>query len=93
VSSGLKFIALVDGQTVPGIGFDVYRRGSDEPVQKVKSDGTGWVEVRFTQADLYVLSAEAPQESVRDGRIVNTPDIRCWWKNANRACGWCAPPA
>ena len=71
VSSGLKFVALVDGKAAPGIAFDVRGKGSDEPVQRVKSDGAGRVDVRFGQAGIYVLSAEAPLESVREVKVVN----------------------
>ena len=71
VKSGLRFVARVDGKAAPGIAFDVRGKGSDEPVQRVKSDGAGLVDVRFEQPGIYVLSAEAPLESVRDGKVVN----------------------
>jgi hypothetical protein len=71
VPSGLKFIALVDGKPAPGVTFDVRQQGVDEPVQRVKSDPAGLVDLRFAQAGLYVLSAQAPLESVKDGKIVN----------------------
>jgi hypothetical protein len=71
VQSGLKFIALVDGKPAPGVTFDVRQQGVDEPVQRVKSNPAGLVDLRFAQAGLYVLRAQAPLESVRAGKIVN----------------------
>jgi hypothetical protein len=71
VQSGLKFIAQVDGKPAPGVEFKVYQQGVDKPVQRVKSNPTGLVDLRFEQAGLYVLSAQAPLESVRAGKIVN----------------------
>jgi hypothetical protein len=71
VQSGLKFIALVDGKPAPGVTFDVRQQGVDEPVRRVKSNPAGLVDLHFAQAGLYVLSAQAPLESVRGGKIVN----------------------
>jgi hypothetical protein len=69
--SGLRFVALVDGKAAAGITFDIRRQGVDEPVRRVTSDPAGLVEARFAQAGVHVLSAQAPLESVRDGRVVN----------------------
>jgi hypothetical protein len=71
VQSGLQFVALVNGKAAAGITFEVYRQGSDEAFQKVQSDRAGRVEVRFEQAGVHVLRAEAPLESARDGKVVN----------------------
>jgi hypothetical protein len=78
VKSGLQFVALVDGKAAAGIAFEVYRQGGDEPVQRdIKSDRAGLVDVRFDQPGVYVLSAEAPLESVRKGKVV-TPRYINW---------------
>ncbi|MDR2451474.1 MAG: DUF4198 domain-containing protein [Candidatus Accumulibacter sp.] len=71
VPSGLQFVALVDGKAAAGITFKIYRQGSEEVFRKVQSDRAGLVDVRFEQAGVYVLSAQAPLESVRNGKVVN----------------------
>ena len=71
VQSGLKFVARVDGRAAAGIGFEVFRQGGDESFKTVKSDRDGLVEIRFEQPGVHVLRAEAPLESVRDGKVVN----------------------
>jgi hypothetical protein len=71
VQSGLKFIALVDGKPAPGIEFEVFKQGGDDSFKTLKSNPAGLVNLRFAQAGLYVLRAQAPLESVRAGKIVN----------------------
>jgi hypothetical protein len=71
VQSGLKFIALVDGKPASGVEFEVFKQGGDDSFKTLKSNPAGLVDLRFAQAGLYVLRAQAPLESVRAGKIVN----------------------
>jgi hypothetical protein len=70
VKSGLKLIALLDGKAAAGIKFDVLKQ-DHEPVQTVKSDSKGLVNISFKEAGVYVLKAEAPLDFVSNGKIAN----------------------
>ncbi|MDR0762446.1 MAG: DUF4198 domain-containing protein [Campylobacteraceae bacterium] len=72
VKSGIKLTALIDGEAAPEIIFDFYKQGVDKTIHSAKSDHNGIVNVRFNQSGIYVLRAQAPLESVKDGKIVNT---------------------
>jgi hypothetical protein len=70
VKSGLKLAALLDGKVAAGITFELFQE-DDEPVQSVKSDSNGLVDISFKQAGVYVLKAAAPLETVNNGKIAN----------------------
>jgi hypothetical protein len=70
VKSGLKFITLIDGKAESNVEFEVFKQGMDKPLKEAKSTNNGVIHISFEQPGIYVLKAQAPLDSIRDGKII-----------------------